>query len=102
MRFLIVCLYVYDMIFMGNSLPLMKNFKGKMISKFEMTDLGLLHYFLGMKIIQDSYGSFMCQENSERDLLKWLYNCNLARTQMNTNERLVLEDGVEKTNDKEF
>lgn len=29
-------------------------------------------------------------------------NCNPALTPMNTNEMLILEDGVEKVNEKEF
>lgn len=67
---LIVCLYVDDMIFTGNSLPLINDFKEKMMSKFEMTDLGLMHYFSGMKIIQDPYGIFLCQEKYAKELLK--------------------------------
>ena len=89
---------------MSNSLPLINDFKEKMMSKFEMTDLGLLHYFLGMEIIQDQYGIFLCQEKYAKDLLKRFHmsNCNPASTPMNTNERLVLDDGVEKADEKEF
>lgn len=101
---LIVCLYVDDMIFTGNSLPLINDFKEKMMSKFEMTDLGILHYFLGMEIIQDPYDIFLCQEKYAKDLLKRFHmsNCNPASTPMNTNERLVLDDGLEKADEKEF
>ena len=78
--------------------------KKKMMSKFEMTDLGLLYYFLGMEIIQDPYGIFLCQEKYAKYLLKRFHmsNCNPTSTPMNTNKRLVLDDGVEKADEKEF
>lgn len=61
------------------------------MSKFEMTDLGLLHYFLGMEIFQDTNGIFLCQEKYARDLLKrfHMFNCNTTMTPMNTNEMLI-------------
>ena len=57
-----------------------------------------------MEIIQDQYGIFLCQEKYAKDLLKRFHmsNCNPASTPMNTNERLVLDDGVEKADEKEF
>ena len=48
-KILIVCLYVDDMIYMGN-LEL-TNFKHAIQSEFEMTDLGIMKYFLGIEVI---------------------------------------------------
>lgn len=86
---LVVCLYVDD-IYTGNSLKLINEFKENMMSKFELTDLGLLHYFLGMEIFQDTNGIFLCQEKYARDLLKrfHMFNCNTTMTPMNANEML--------------
>lgn len=48
---LIVCLYVDDLIVTGNlSIDL---FKADMKKEFEMTDLGLMKYFLGIKVNQN-------------------------------------------------
>jgi hypothetical protein len=49
-KILIVCLYVDDMIYTGN-LEL-TNFKHAMQSEFEMTDLGIIKYFLGIEVHQ--------------------------------------------------
>ena len=46
---LMVCLYVDDIIYMGSSNSLVTEFKKCMMNKFEMLDLGLLHYFLGLE-----------------------------------------------------
>jgi len=46
-----VALYVDDLIFMGNNVKLIKRFKELMKKEFEMTDLGLMKYFLGLDVI---------------------------------------------------
>jgi Reverse transcriptase (RNA-dependent DNA polymerase) len=47
---LIVSLYVDDLIFMGSSSDIIDEFNRVMKSEFEMTDLGLMSYFLGLEI----------------------------------------------------
>lgn len=47
---LIVVLYVADLIFMGNSDNRIVDFKEVLKNEFEMTDLGLLKYFLGIEV----------------------------------------------------
>ncbi|CAL8124780.1 unnamed protein product [Prunus armeniaca] len=49
---LIVSIYVDDIVYTGNSQSMLKEFKKDMMVKYEMTDLGLLHHFLGMGVIQ--------------------------------------------------
>ena len=51
-KILIVVLYVDDLIFMGNCQKLIDEFKKDMTLEFEMTELGLLKYFLGLEIKQ--------------------------------------------------
>ena len=48
--FLVVSLYVDDLIFTGNNLDLLDEFKLSMMKDFEMTDLGELYYFLGIEV----------------------------------------------------
>ena len=45
---MIVVLYVDDVIFIGNDDYLIENFKTVMKDEFEITDMGLLRYLLGI------------------------------------------------------
>ncbi|TXG56964.1 hypothetical protein EZV62_018277 [Acer yangbiense] len=45
-------------------------FKKAMIGHFEMTDLGLMSYFLGIEVSQMDYGIFLCQKKYAGDVLK--------------------------------
>jgi len=67
--FLVVCLYVDDIIYMGSSKSLIADFKACMMKTFEMTDLGLLHYFLELELKQGADGIFVKQKYAS-DLLK--------------------------------
>jgi len=48
-----MCLYVDDMIYMCSCESLIAEFKSFMMKNIEMTDLGLLHYFLGLENCHD-------------------------------------------------
>ena len=68
-----------------------------MMTMFEMTDLGLLHYFLRLEIKQGEDGVFISQRKYAEDLRSFnLVNCKKATTPMNINENLQLEDGTER------
>ena len=47
-KVLIVCIYVDDIIYIGNML--LSEFKEAMKREFEMTSLGLMKYFLGIEV----------------------------------------------------
>ena len=47
---LIVSLYVDDFLVTGNNRNLVDKFKKEMMQEFEMTDLGLMTYFLSMEV----------------------------------------------------
>ena len=101
--FLIVCVYVDDMIYIRNSFEMMKAFKESMMQKIEMNDLGLMHY-LGIEVMQDAGGISLCQKKYATYLLKKfrMLNCKASKTPLNANENLSLEDGAEKINEKYF
>jgi hypothetical protein len=65
---LIVCLYVDDLIFTGNMS--INSFKEAMEREFDMTDLGLMKYFLGIEVTQNEQGIFICQSKYANDVLK--------------------------------
>ena len=58
---IIVCLYVDDLLFTGNDVKMMQNFKQDMMQAYEMSDLGLLNYFLGIEVSQVKEGIFISQ-----------------------------------------
>jgi len=47
---LILILYVDDLILIGSSPAMIKDTQGALMEYFDMPDLGLLHYFLGLQI----------------------------------------------------
>ena len=47
---LIVCLYIDDLIFMGSNKEMNEEFKTHMMAEFDMKDLGLMSYFLGLEV----------------------------------------------------
>ena len=51
-NFLIVSLYVDDLLVTGDDARLVEEFKQEMMQAFEMTNLGLMTYFLGIEIKQ--------------------------------------------------
>lgn len=57
---LMISLYVDDLIVIGNNSKLISTFKEDMKKEFEMIDLGLMNYFLGMEISQSNEGIFIC------------------------------------------
>jgi len=67
---LIVCLYVNDLIFTGNNSKMIAEFREAMIRCFEMTDLSLMSYFLGIEVVQQKGGIFISQKKYASDILK--------------------------------
>lgn len=60
---LIVAFWVDDILIFHHDLPTLQSFKTHMASLFSMTDLGVLSYFLGLRIIRDSDRLFISQEH---------------------------------------
>ncbi|KAJ3692026.1 hypothetical protein LUZ60_012376 [Juncus effusus] len=81
---LLVTLYVDDLIFMGNNGEMIEEFKSAMTREFEMTDLGLMKYFLGLEVRQGKTGIFVSQETYAKEILKRnkMAYCNPVLTPM--------------------
>ena len=92
--FIILCLYVDDLIFINTSVPLMEEFKEAMKSKFEMSELGETQYFLGMKIQQTTEGISICQAIYIEDMLKRfiMQNCKPVSTPLVAGSKLMKDD----------
>ncbi|KAJ9547397.1 hypothetical protein OSB04_019940 [Centaurea solstitialis] len=66
---ILLLLYVDDMIITGSDTIGIAHIKQSLSSSFEMKDLGLLHYFLGLDVLSDTAGTYLCQDKYTSDLL---------------------------------
>jgi hypothetical protein len=66
---LILVLYVDDL-FLTSSERLIVECKQALTAKFEMKDLGLMHYFLGLEVWQRTYEIFLSQGKYTVEILK--------------------------------
>ena len=69
-KFLTIVLYLDDLIFTFNDKAIIGEFKEAMKNKFEMTDLGLLKYFLGIEVKQMHDDIFISQEKYAGQILE--------------------------------
>ena len=101
---LIVCLYVYDLIYASSKQEMVEEFKRRLMAEFEMSDLGLMRYFLGIQVKQSKEGIFISQEKYAEDLLKKfnMINCKPMGTPMALTEKLFKEDGEQKADPQVF
>ena len=69
---LIVSIYVDNLVITGNNHDLILGLKRQLATTFEMTNLGILHFFLGLRVLPLSNGIFISQFKYALDLLKFL------------------------------
>jgi hypothetical protein len=68
--FLLVRIYVDDIIFGGSSHMLMSGFQEMMEKEFQMSMMGELTFFLGIQVKQMKQGTFIHQAKYTKDLMK--------------------------------
>jgi hypothetical protein len=68
--FLLVQIYVDDIIFGDSSHTLVSRFQEMMESEFQMSMMGELIFFLGIQVKQTKQGTFMHQAKYTKDLMK--------------------------------
>lgn len=87
---LIVALYMDDLVFIGNNLKLIEDFRKEMRMRYEMNSLGLLHHFLGIEIHQEDDRVFISQKKYVEKILKKfeMFDCNPTDTPLVMNEKL--------------
>lgn len=103
---LVVGVYVDDLFVTGTSLDVIIKFKEEMASKFEMSDLGRLTYYLGIQVNQHQGGISLNQARYAHKILEeaGMKNCNLVHTPMETelklskaeNERRLIQRFIER------
>ena len=69
-----------------------------------MSDMGLLHYFLGIDAYQEEDGVFICQKRYVEHILKkfGMASCNPISTPLVVNEKLKKEDGEKMVDETHF
>ncbi|GKD45069.1 retrovirus-related pol polyprotein from transposon TNT 1-94 [Tanacetum coccineum] len=102
--FIIVHIYVDDIIFRSTSVKLSKQSTKLMTTKYEMSMMGELTYFLGFQIKQDSRGISICQEKYVKDLLKKydLADCALVKCLMLPPNNLGPNESGVSVNETQF
>ena len=68
--FVIICLYVDDILIMGSNNEVIKTTKEMFNNKFDMKDLGVVDVILGIKISKTSYGLILSQSHYIEKILK--------------------------------
>ena len=61
--YVIVCLYVDDMLIIGSDDKMITSIKNMLNSRFNMKDMGLADVILGIKLIRTSYGLILSQSH---------------------------------------
>ncbi|XP_034203510.1 disease resistance protein RPV1-like [Prunus dulcis] len=91
---LIVSLYVDDIVYTRSSKDMMTEVKNEMMRQYEMIDLGLLHHFLGLGVLQIDTCIFLHQKKYAKTLLEkfGLKDCKSVATPLAVNEKLSKVD----------
>ncbi|CAL5331407.1 unnamed protein product [Camellia sinensis] len=98
---IVVPVYVDDLLITWSNEDLIKEFKAEMLKVFEMTDLGMMSYFLGMEVKQRQHEVFICQQKYAKEILKKFHmeDCKATSTPMNQKEKFSKDDGIDKVDE---
>ena len=102
--FLLVQIYMDDIIFGGSSHALVAKFSDLMSREFEMSMMGELTFFLGLQIKQTREGTFVHQGKYTKDILK-KFDMGEAKplsTPMPTTAALDADEDGEPVDQKEY
>jgi Reverse transcriptase (RNA-dependent DNA polymerase) len=90
----IILVYVDNIIIIGDNLEEIKRVKVQLKENFDIKDLGLLKYFLGIEIVRSPKGLFISQRKYTLDLLKETekLGCKLVSTPIDSKYKLNTKD----------
>ena len=93
---MILLLYVDDLSVTGMD-ELIAHTKRKLVVKFEMKDLGMMHYFLGMEVWQNVDGISLGQGKYAVEILKRfrMMDCKSITTPMASKPKLLSDASLE-------
>eukprot|EP00253_Pinus_taeda_P017199 PITA_17199 len=86
-----------DLLMIGNNESYIASIKKELGKSFEMTDLGYVHYYLGIEVTQHPKSIFLSQKKYIGDLLNrfGMKKCNPLTTSMEQNLKLTSIEGKE-------
>jgi len=89
--------YVDDILMIGNNDSYIASINKELSKIFEMTDLGYVHYYLGIEVTQHPKSIFLSQKKYIGDLLDnvGMTECNPLTTLMEQNLKLASIEGKE-------
>jgi adenine specific DNA methylase Mod len=87
--------YVDDFLITGNNDDYIESIKRELQKVFDMIDLGLLHYYLGIEVDKKPKNIFISRKKYIGELLRKLdmKDCNLVSTPMEKNLNLTSKEG---------
>jgi len=87
---ILVGVYVDDLLITGTCEEKIAKFKGEMMKRFRMSDLGLLTYYLSIEVKQVSNMITLCQQSFAQKVLKecGMEECNPAQVPMEARLKL--------------
>lgn len=93
--YVLLLLYVDDMIITGDDIQGIQDLKMSLSQEFEMKDLGFLNYFLGLEVSYNSKGYYLSQAKYASDLVAraGFTDNKIASTPLETNVKLLPQDG---------
>lgn len=101
---LLVAVYVDDLLITGSSIDMIHEFKRVMSTIFEMSDLGLLTFYLGIELQQHKDGITLRQERYATKILQetGMQDCNAVYTPMEAGLVLSKARDEQSIDEKEF
>ncbi|KAK5666830.1 hypothetical protein QVD99_8733 [Batrachochytrium dendrobatidis] len=104
--FVIIAIYVDDILFIGNNRELLDVSKGKLFKEFSMKDLGPIHTCLNIRIIRDRVKRTISisQEHYLKDVLKRFYmlDCKPVATPIESGTNLTASLPTEPVTDAPY
>jgi hypothetical protein len=102
--FLLVQIYLDDIIFGGSSHTLMSRFQEMMESEFQMSMMGELTFFLGIQVKQTKQGTFVHQAKYMKELMKKFNMAELkpVSTPMSSTASLGPDEDGEAMDQREY
>ena len=102
-KLIAICIYVDDLIVIGDDDENINDVKRKLKSEFKISDLGELKYFLGIKIVKKENKVCLSQRKYLLDVLKkfGMSTCKLLQISLDVNVKFTYYDG-EKIEDSQL
>jgi hypothetical protein len=103
-RITYLLLYINDIILTASTTSLLQQLTARLHSEFAMTDLGDLHFFLGISVTRSSAGLLLSQRQYVVDLLQrtGMAECHSTSTPVDTRAKLSAIDGMPVAHPSEY